>query len=495
MSDTAAAPQTANATNSVANVATGGALDKNGLGWAIFEWARNPYYILIVIYVFAPYFGGVVGASMAANGEFGDLQGRELEEAAGAAGQASIASITKMAGLIAAPTVPILGAMLDRGGRRKPLLIFLLGTIALMSWILWYAKPDGTGFSVPFIMGVLVIAYVTYTYSEVTHNAMLSANGAPRSLPVISGIGLALGNLAGMLILLFIVITFAMPALIGWPFEEALFGIDVSQAEHFRIAGPICAVWLVLFSIPFFVMSEDGGTKGASWIQALKDGIKSLIATFRRASDNKEILKYLGARMLYADAMAALLTLGGVFIGLYLQWNLVELSAYAIIGSLFAFFGGLLAGVLDRAVGPKRALILEVTGLLLVLTFQLSITPDTLFYGLVDSYQVWDGPIFNSLSDVVYLSSALVLAVVATASISSSRSMLVHMAPPERVGEFFGLYSIAGNVTVWLGPLMVEIFTRVSGDQRIGMSAIGVLFLLGLMVLMTVKAPYNKAEA
>jgi UMF1 family MFS transporter len=192
--------------------------------------------------------------------------------------------------------------------------------------------------------------------------------------------------------------------------------------------------------------------------------------------------------MLYADAMAALLTLGGVFIGLYLKWNLVELSAYAIIGSLFAFFGGILAGFLDRYLGPKRALVFEIVGMLLVLTFQLSITPDTLFYGLVDSYQIWDGPIFNSLSDVVYLSSALLLAIVATASISSSRSLLVHMAPPERVGEFFGLYSIAGNVTVWLGPLMVEIFTRVSGDQRIGMSAIGVLFLLGLMVLLTVRS-------
>lgn len=476
--------------SATANVgqAAGGVFDRPGLGWAIFEWARNPYYILIVIYVFAPYFGGVIGSSMAADGAFGDLQGRDLEEAAGAAGQASIASITKTAGLIAAPTVPILGAMLDRGGRRKPLLMFLLGVIAMMSWSLWYAAPDGSGLSIPFVMGILVIAYVTYTYSEVTHNAMLSANGAPRSLPLISGLGLALGNFAGMLILAFIVIAFAMPALIGWPFDEALFGLDVSQSEHFRIAGPICAIWLLVFSIPFFLMSEDGGNKGANWLKALREGIASLIDTFRRASDNKEILKYLAARMLYADAMAALLTLGGVFIGLYLKWNLVELSAYAIIGSLFAFFGGILAGFLDRYLGPKRALVLEVIGMLLVLTFQLSITPDTLFYGLVDSYQIWDGPIFNSLSDVVYLSSALLLAIVATASISSSRSLLVHMAPPERVGEFFGLYSIAGNVTVWLGPLMVELFTRISGDQRIGMSAIGVLFLLGLMVLLTVRS-------
>lgn len=470
------------------SVATGGAFDKKGLAWAIFEWARNPYYILIVIYVFAPYLGGVVGTEMAARGEFGDLQGEELRKAAGAAGQATIASITKTAGLIAAPTVPLLGAMLDRGGRRKPLLIVLLGVIATMSWLLWYVEPDGTGLSVTAAMTVLVIAYVSYTYSEVTHNAMLNANGSPGALPMISGMGLALGNFAAMLLLLALLLAFGFPALTGWPFAEPLFGVDVSRSEHLRLAGPICAIWLVVFSIPFFLYSEDGGRKGADWILALKKGTHSLVSTFKRASDNKEILKYLGARMLYADGMAALLTLGGVFIGLYLQWNVVELSTYAIIGSLFAFFGGLLGGVLDNRLGPKIALVLEISAMILVLTFQLSITPNTILFGLIPSYQVWDGPIFNTLSDLVYLSSALFLAITATASISSSRSMLVYMAPPERVGEFFGLYSICGNVTVWLGPLLVEIFTVVSGSQRIGMSAIGLLFFLGLMILLTVNA-------
>ena len=94
---------------------------------------------------------------------------------------------------------------------------------------------------------------------------------------------------------------------------------------------------------------------------------------------------------------------------------------------------------------------------------------------------------------MVYLSTAAFIAVTATASISSSRSMLVHLAPSDRVGEFFGLYAIAGTVTVWLGPLLVELFTKWSGDQRVGMSAIGLLFVLGLMVLTTVHSPHHPA--
>ena len=133
-----------------------------------------------------------------------------------------------------------------------------------MSFMLWFAKADGSGLSIAQTMGVLVIAAVAYTYSEVTHNSMLNVNGRAASLPAISGLGLALGNLAGALLLAFIVFAFAMPALIQWPFETPLFGIDVEAGEHYRLAGPLCAVWLVLFSIYFFMRSEDGGTRGAA---------------------------------------------------------------------------------------------------------------------------------------------------------------------------------------------------------------------------------------
>ena len=471
----------------------GGALDRRGFAWAVFEWARNPYYILIVIYLFAPYFGAVIGADLLASGELSGMDPASAEKAANAKGQATIASVVKTAGFIAALTAPFLGAALDKGGRRKPLLAVFLGIVVLMSWMLWYAKPDGSGLSITQTMGVLVIAYVSYTYSEVTHNSMLNVNGRPASLPAISGLGLALGNLAGVILLLALVLAFGLPAFVGWPFEAPLFGIDVDAGEHIRLAGPLCAVWLAVFSIYFFMRSEDGGTPGASWTKAAKGGAASLLNTFRRARENFNILKYLAARMLYADGMAALLTLGGAFIGLHLKWNIVELSAYAIIASLFAFVGGLVGGWLDGKFGPKRALIIEISGMLATLLYQLSITSESIFFGAIPNVVVWDSPVFETMSDLAYLSSAMFIAITATASISSSRSMLVHLAPPERVGEFFGLFAIAGTVTVWLGPLLVELFTSWSGDQRVGMSAIGLLFLLGLLVLLTVHSPHHPA--
>jgi len=468
----------------------GGPFDRTGLAWASFEWARNPYYILIVIYVFAPYFArDIIGADFLASGELGHLDAETALATANAKGQATIASVTKWAGIIAALTAPFLGAALDRGGRLKPILAIFLGSITICSGLLWFAMPGGEGLPIWAIMTLLVIAYVSFTYSEVTHNAMLAAAGAPNRLSMISGLGLGLGNLAATLIFVALVLLFVLPDMIGWPFSKPQFGFEIAKFEHMRITGPVCAVWLALFSLHFFLFAKDPGVPGASWRVAVVEGFRSVIQTFREATRYRELLKFLIARMFYADAMAALLALGAVYVALFLGWGFLEMLCYAIFGSACAFGGGLFGGWLDQRVGVKRSLIIEIVGMMTAMALQWSITRDDLFYGLVKNFQVWDGIVFQTFSDLMYLALISAVAVTVTASISSGRTMLVTLAPNGRSGEFFGLYAIAGTVTVWIGPMFVEYFTLWTNDQRLGMASISLLFATGLGILLFVRMP------
>lgn len=471
----------------------GGALGKTGFAWALFEWARNPYYILIVIYIFAPYFArDIIGADLISGGTLDHLDPQLARKTANAQGQATIATVTKWAGLIAALTAPFLGAALDRGGRLKPLLGIFLSVIIMSSALLWFAMPGGQGLSTPTIMALLVIAYVGFTYSEVTHNSMLSVAGTPDRLSMISGLGLGLGNLAATLIFIAMALLFVLPHMIGWPFAEPQFGIDVAAFEHMRIAGPICAVWLLVFSVPFFLNARDPGVAGASWPAALSKGARGVLRTLRDAAHYRELMKYLIARMFYADAMSALLALGAVYVALFLDWGFLEMLIYAIFASAWAFGGGIFGGWLDHRVGVKKALVIEITGMVMAMVVQLSITRDSIGFGTIDNFQVWDGIAFKTLSDIVYLLLISVVAVMATASISSSRTMLVTLAPQGRSGEFFGLYAIAGTITVWMGPLLVEQFTLWFNDQRIGMASISILFVVGVTVLLTVRMPQRR---
>ena len=456
--------------------ATGEALDIKGLAWAVFEWARNPYYNVIVIYVFTPYFANAVVGG-------------------GAAGQTVVANTIAAAGLIMAILAPVLGVIVDKGGRKKLFIFFVFLVMGLCSAGLGFVLPDTPG-AVPIGMVLLATAYCCYTISELLHNSLLPAAGSPKALPMISGMGLAMGNIAGVVMLVGLI---AASNLSLW--------VQAQPGGIGPLSGPIVAVWLGLFIIPFFLFMPDNVGSLGSWrkgavqtftppnfklwgavpgLNYLWSGpINAALFIRQKFKESPNVMKFLLARMIYADGLAVLLTLGGVYVAGVLGWSLTEVMIYGIVGSLIGALGGIVGGWLDGWLGPKRALMVELTAILIILMLQLSVTQDSLFFGLMPAgHEVWDGfgtGLFSTLSDVVYFLFIVPAAISIVACISSSRYMLVHISPPERIGEFFGFYAMAASVTVWIGPLVVGVMTAAFNDQRIGFSGVGLLFLLGLI--------------
>ncbi len=457
----------------------GGAFGVKGIAWVVFEFARNPYYNLIVVYIFAAYFATEVAGG-------GDV------------GFGRLALVGTIAGLFAAPTSPILGAIADQTGRRKPAIALFIAILAGCSTLLWFAKPAGQGgLGLYPTMAVMVIGYAAYTYSETLHNAMLPSAARPSAVPLLSGMALASANLASVGMFIVFVLFMAGP-------DAAAFGLDKTAGEHNRIVGPFIAIWMIVFMVPFFLYMPDAPGRGVSWRRATRTFLFGAEGAGQTAIDRLKVfgvylselfrqepntMRFLVARTIYADGMHALLVLGAGYVVTFLNWSEIELGIYAIFGLLFGAIGGLVGGWLDRAFGCRRALMIEIAAVVLIAAVQLSITGDSILYGLVAADQpVWDAPVFSTLSDVVYVASIIPGAIFVVAVIASSRSMLVHVAPEARIGEFFGLYAIAGTVTVWMGPLLVTILTSISGSQRVGMAGIGLLFFVGLAILTTVKA-------
>lgn len=470
----AATPTDSPALRGAASGRVGGVWAPAGLSWSLFEFGRNPYYMLVVIYVFAPYFSKHVAGG-------------------GVEGSAKVADIIAWAGVICALTAPLLGAMMDRGGRRKPLMAVFLGTIAVCAASMWWSTPTG-GLGVALTSALLVLAFCAYTYSEVMHNAMLPAAGRPEALPYISGAGLGLGNLGSVIGLLVVVAIATVPAL----------GFDLAAHEHERFVGPYTAVWLAIFVVPFFLFMPDGAVKGGTWSAAVSDllGLKTnsgrfdVMERYRRLrayftdlfQTSPDTMKFLVGRMIYADGLSAVMALGAVYSATFLGWGAVEMALFGIYGSVFAAIGGFLGGPLDRRFGAKRAIIIEVSIVMAALVAMLSVTREAVIFGLVPAGQaVLPGEIFNTLADWVYLGFMAVLAMALTACISSSRYMLVAVAPKERIGEFFGFYAISATLTVWMGPMLYAFFARTFDDQRIGMASLLLLFVTGLAIMSTVR--------
>ena len=111
----------------------GARLSLGALSWAVFEGARDPYVILVIIYIFMPYVGSVMVGYPHAN----PTQGQEV-----------ISQWSQYAGWATMATAPFLGASIDQLGRRKGWLTLCVAVMAPLMFALWWARPDGTALPV-----------------------------------------------------------------------------------------------------------------------------------------------------------------------------------------------------------------------------------------------------------------------------------------------------------------------------------------------------------
>ena len=438
--------------------------------WALAQAARDPYVILITIYIFAPYYVTRV---------MGDP----------VAGQTLVAGANKWGGWIVMLTAPLLGATIDRLGPRKPWLAGLLCLMVAMVAALWFTPPGGGGLSPLLVATIFAAMTVAFAYHEMLHNALLVPAAGLAGAARASGLGLAGGNAVSVLMLTGVLVAFALPGTVAWSWLPAapLWGLDPALGEPDRVTTLIVAATMAVFSLPLFAKVPDMARSSLGLAAAFRAGAGDLAALFRGARGHRNVLTYLLARMLFTDGLTAILVFSGLFAAGSMGWATLEMLAYGIILSVAAVAGGLLAGRLDDAVGPKLSLKLELGLLIIFWALALGMGRHRLFYQPWDGPPLWDGPMFTTLPEVVFLGLGCVLAITITAAYASSRTLLTRLAPPEQLGVFFGLYVLSGAATMWLGPLLIEWATRVGGSQAIGLTPILGMLGVGWALLFAVR--------
>ncbi len=447
-------------------------LSRGALAWILHQGTRDPYVILVTIYVFAPYFSRV-------------LVGDPVK------GQAVVADISTMYGLVTAFTAPLLGASIERFGPRKPLFALLLAIMIPLLCALWLAKPGGLPVSL--IGQALIVLGVAYNWGDVLNNSLLSRAAAPGQEPVLSGLGYAVANGLSVSLLIFVMWAFVLPGVVPWSFVPSapLFGLSQTAHEPSRLVGPLSAAVMLLGAIPFFLWTPDAPRTGVSLTASLKEGVKLIADTFANLKGHAEPAKFLAARMFYCDGMTALIIFGGLFAAGLMKWGELEMLAYGISLSIFGVLGGLIAPWLDKTLGPRRAVQAEIFGCIVVLMAMLGMTRDKILYlwswPEASHAPVWSFPLFNTLPQLIYLGLGLLVAVFVTAQYASSRTLLVRLAPPDRMAAFFGLFSLSGTATMWLGSLLVALATKLFHSQVAGFLPIAGLLALGLLGLFSVK--------
>jgi UMF1 family MFS transporter len=433
------------------------------ISWIFFDFAAQPYFTLITTFVFAPYFATHVASDAAS-------------------GQALWGFATAAAGLTIALMSPVLGAIADASGRRKPWIAAFGTLLVIGSCLMWFGKP-GDATVIPPLLLAYGIATIGVEFATVFNNAMMPTLVPPDRIGRLSGTGWAIGYVGGILSLILVLgFLAADPATGRTLFGLApLFGLDPVTHQGDRITGPLTGIWFIIFVLPMFVLTPDYPAK-QKLREALRSGLIELKQSLRELPRRKSMAAFLLANMIYTDGLVSLFAFGGIYAAGTFNWQTIQIGSFGILLAIAGTFGAWLGGKLDDSLGPKRVIAGSMLILLSSIVAILLVDKDSILFIKVAS-PASGGALFASASERAYLVLGCLIGAAGGPLQAASRTLLIRLAPKDRIAQYFGLFALTGKVTSFVGPLLIGIITAVTASQKAGMAVLVLFFVAGLALL------------
>ena len=413
-------------------------VSKGMWSWAMFDWANSAFFVIIQTFVFAAYFQRSIATDT--------ISGTE-----------QWGNMVSAAGLLIAFTAPVLGAIADRSGRRKPWIAAFSLMSIVASFLLWFAEPS-TEF-LTFALVVTFIATVGAEYAFIFYNAMLPDLVPPSYMGRWSGWSWAMGFAGGIACLLGALYLFIENG-------EAWLGLDIETLENIRATFVFTAVWYLVFSIPMFVRTPDIPKKDTHISQDIYEGIQQLKNTLKEARKYANIYRFLLARMIYNDAIILIYAFGGIYAAGTFAMDESQIIIFGIGLNVTAALGAVGFSWMDDHSGSKKTILLSLMGLIIPVTAILFV--EDIFW-----FWIW----------------GLMLGVFFGPVQAASRTLMGRLAPEDKRTEMFGLFAFSGKATAFIGPKLLGWVTVLFASQRIGMSVVLVLLAFGFLLMLRVEEP------
>lgn len=418
--------------------------------WALYDWANSAMYVTIVTALFPIYYASVAASHLPR------------------ARATSLFGLTTTAGLVLiAVLAPLLGAIADyRGNKKRQLAGFLaLGAVAVAAMAL-VQEGDLLLASVLFIL-----ANIGVNGSFVFYDALLPHVGG-REVDRLSTTGYAIGYLGGGLFLLLCLLPQLAPGAFG------LLGPDgklpgTTSAALTRGAFVATALWWIGFAIPLFrrvpeppATLRPGEAAGGSAVRAGLARLRRLAAELRR---HPQALAMLVAFVIYNDGVVTIIRLATIYgeeIGIDRTGMITAVLLVQFVGVPFAFLYGALAG----RIGTKRAILLGVAVYVGI----------TLLGWRMDTARE-------------FFLLAMLVGMVQGGVQALSRSLFASLIPPDRSGEFFGLFAVFEKFAGILGPAVFTAVALLMGSSRTAILALAAFFVIGGLLLARVDVEAGRA--
>lgn len=439
------------------------------VGWILFDWSAQPFFTLVTTFIFAPYFTSAVVHDPAY-------------------GQALWGYATGFAGLCIALMSPLLGSIADASGPRKPWIALFGAFLFAGCAMLWFAVP-GAPYAIVFGLLGYVIATLGAEFATVFNNAMMPTLAPPEKLGRLSGTGWAVGYVGGLVSLVIALAFLATnpetgKTLLG---NDPAFGLDAASRAGDRASGPFSALWFLVFVLPLFLFTPDVPKTGLKLGAAMRDGLARLRTSLRGLRDEKNLARFLLANMIYADGLAALFAFAGIYAAGVFGWGSTQIGIFGILLTITAALGAWIGGKLDDRLGPIPVILFSLSVLIVASIGIVGTSREVALYVFAVAPPDAMPGLFSGVSEKVYIGLGLLIGVVAGPLQAASRTLLIRLSPPGKIGQNFGLFALSGKVTSFLGPTLVALVTALTASQRAGVAVLIAFFAIGLVLIARVR--------
>lgn len=411
--------------------------------WTMYDFANSGYTTVVITAVYSAYFVSIVA------------------EKAVWATFAWTAALSLSYALIMI-TAPLVGAWADAHAAKKKLLaLSTLGCVACTA-LLWFSGPGTLAASIVLI----VLSNYFFGSGENLIAAFLPELADSEAMGRVSGWGWSVGYLGGLLSLgiCLAYITWAQGR--GLPASTFVPATMLITAALFALASLPTFLFLRERSTPQTVRSE--GTNGemrAAWGRALQ--------TLREARRYRDLRRFLVCLVFYQAGIQAVIALAAIYAQEAMQFTTQQTIVLILVVNLTAAIGAFAFGYVQDAIGHVRSVSLTLVGWIAMV----------LIAGMAQGAEA-------------FWLAANIAGLCMGASQAAGRAIVGVLAPPARLGEFFGLWGLAVKLASIFGPLSYGLMTWIfAGDHRTAIMLLGAYFIIGLGILRGVDIQRGRAAA
>ncbi|MFE3602336.1 MFS transporter [Streptomyces sp. NPDC059096] len=415
------------------------ALKREQHGWYFYDFACSVYSTSVLTVFLGPYLTSV--AKNAADAE-GFVHPLGVPVRAGSV----FAYAVSVSIVVAVLVMPLVGAVADRTGRKKPLLAASAYLGATATTCMFFLDGDR------YLLGalLLVVANAALAVSMVLYNAYLPQIAEPDERDAVSSRGWAFGYTSGALVLVLNLVLYT---------GHDAFGVSESTAVRICLAS--AGLWWGAFTlVPLRrlrdrrVAPRGEGAVGTGWRQ--------LMATLRDMRRHPLTLSFLLAYLIYNDGIQTVISQASIYGSEELGLDQTTLITAVLLVQILAVAGALGMGRMARAYGAKRVIL----GSLAVWTLILAA-----------------GYFLPAGAPVAFYLMAAAIGLVLGGSQALSRSLFSHLVPSGKEAEYFSAYEMSDRGLSWLGPLVFGLAFQLTGSYRDAIISLVVFFAIGSALL------------